>query len=93
MQQVIEEYSDVTKKVYATFIDLEKAYGMVDRNKLWCVLDEWCVTKHILEAVRYENAEHVLEWTAFSVTDFRLHKEYGKVILCFHGYSVCSWMR
>ncbi len=38
MKKLVEEYSGKGKKLYATFMDLEKAYDRADREALWIVL-------------------------------------------------------
>ncbi len=38
MKMLVEEYLGKDKKLYAAFMDLEKAYDGVDREVLWSVL-------------------------------------------------------
>ncbi len=38
MKRLVEEYLEKDKKLYAAFIDLEKAYNRVNREVLWSVL-------------------------------------------------------
>ncbi|MCP3679958.1 MAG: hypothetical protein GY782_06675, partial [Gammaproteobacteria bacterium] len=47
------------QKLYAAFMDLEKAYDKVDREGLWKVLRMYGVTGRLLEAVKslYEGAK------------------------------------
>ena len=48
--RMIEEKSRDTKKdVYMCFMDLEKAYDRVDRNKLWEVLNEYDIEEKVQE--------------------------------------------
>lgn len=63
MHQIIERCSGVNKTVYGVSIVTENTQNIVNRSKLWCVLDEYGATKHILEAVGsiYENTECVFE--------------------------------
>jgi hypothetical protein len=42
----------VKKRVFAAFVDLEKAYNRVNRSKLWEVLEEYGVEMGLIEAVR-----------------------------------------
>ncbi len=43
MKRLVEEYLGKDKKLYAAFIDLEKAYNRVDREALWSVLGIYSV--------------------------------------------------
>ena len=45
LQQVFEKLSEYAKEIYeyACFVDLEKAYDRVSREKLWAVLLEYDV--------------------------------------------------
>ncbi len=38
MKRLVENYFGKDKKLYAAFMDLEKAYHRVDREALWNVL-------------------------------------------------------
>ncbi len=38
MKQLLEAYLGKDKKLYAAFMDLEKAYDRIDREALWSVL-------------------------------------------------------
>ncbi len=38
MKRLVKEYLGKDKKLYAAFMDLEKAYDRVDREALWSVL-------------------------------------------------------
>lgn len=43
IKTVVEEYLGKGKKLYAAFMDLEKAYDKVDREALWNVKKNlWC---------------------------------------------------
>ena len=52
MRLIVEKYLEKDKRVYAVFVDLEKAYDRVDREDLWKVLRQYGVTGKLLEAVR-----------------------------------------
>ena len=61
MRQLIEKCGRKGKKVFAAFIDLEKAYDRIDRDGLWKVLEIYGVDGNLLERLKVftQVAEHV----------------------------------
>jgi len=59
LRMIVEKCLDVGKKVFAVFVDLEKAYDRVNRRELWQVLCEYGVRGKLLDGVRamYENSK------------------------------------
>ncbi len=57
----MEEYLGKDKKLYAAFMDLEKAYNRVDREALWNVLYIYGVGGQLLKGIQafYREAMHV----------------------------------
>jgi len=51
-QQIFEKSWEYAKYVYACFVDFEKAYDRVPREKLWEVLREYGVDRRLLLAVK-----------------------------------------
>ena len=51
-QIFVEKTIEKDKKVYMAFVDLEKAYDNVSREKLWKVLDEYGVKGKLLRAIQ-----------------------------------------
>jgi hypothetical protein len=51
IRQLVEKYLEKGKKVYAAFMDLEKAYDKVSRTGLWKVLEMYGVGGKLLDAV------------------------------------------
>ena len=41
VKQIVEKTIEKNKKTYMAFVDLEKAYDNVSREKLWVVLDKY----------------------------------------------------
>ncbi len=58
MKILVEKYLEKDRKLFAAFMDLEKAYDRVDRKGLWERLRVYGVGRKLLEGVRsfYENA-------------------------------------
>ena len=58
IKMIVEEYLGKDKKLYAAFMDLEKAYDRVDREALWNVLRVYGVGGQLLEGIKafYRNA-------------------------------------
>ena len=52
MRQVFENVIEKDKVVYAAFVDLEKAYDSVSREKLWVALEDYGVSGKLLVAVQ-----------------------------------------
>ena len=52
VKQIVEKTIEKDKKTYMAFVDLEKAYDSVSREKLWKVLDEYGVKGKLLRAVQ-----------------------------------------
>ena len=52
VKTMIEKYIGKRKKLYAAFVDLEKAYDRVDRKALWDVLKIYGVGGKLLDAVK-----------------------------------------
>ena len=50
--RVVEKTKVEDKKVNMAFVDLEKAYDNVSRNKLWKVLEEYEVRGKLLRAIQ-----------------------------------------
>ena len=57
VRQVIEKVFEKDRVAFAAFVDLEKAYDSVSRDKLWLALKEYNVSKQLLSAMQslYEN--------------------------------------
>ena len=57
VRQVIEKVIEKDRVAFAAFVDLEKAYDSVSRDKLWLALKEHNVSKQLLSAMQslYEN--------------------------------------
>ena len=50
--RVVEKTKEEDKKINMAFVDLEKAYDNVSRNKLWKVLEEYEVRGKLLRAIQ-----------------------------------------
>ncbi len=52
MKSLVEEYLGKDKKLYAAFMDLEKAYNRVNREALWSVLWIYDVGGQLLKGIQ-----------------------------------------
>ncbi len=52
MNRLVEEYLQKDKKLYAAFMDLEKAYDRVNREALWSVLRVYGVCGQLLKGMQ-----------------------------------------
>ncbi len=52
MKRLVEEYLGKDKRLYAAFMDLEKAYDRVDREALWSVLKIYGVGGQLLKGIQ-----------------------------------------
>ena len=52
VKQLVETTTVKDKKIYMAFMDLEKVYDNVSREKLWKVLDEYGVKGRLLKAMQ-----------------------------------------
>ena len=52
MNQLIEKFGSKGKVLYASFMDLEKAYDRVNRSAMWKVLEQYGVSGKLLQAVK-----------------------------------------
>ncbi len=52
MKRLVEGYLGEDKKLYAAFMDLEKAFNRVDREALWSVLRIYGVSGHLLKGIQ-----------------------------------------
>ena len=82
LQQIFEKSWEYAKDICTCFVELEKVYDRVPREKLWWVLQEYGVDDRLLLAVKslYSRSEvcvrgGVVKWQPFTV-DVRLLKWY-----------------
>ena len=52
MRKVFEKSWVHAKDVFACFVDLEKAYDRVPRDKLWRMLQEYGIDRHLVMAIK-----------------------------------------
>ena len=52
VKEIVEKIIEKNKKTYMTFVDLEKAYNNVGREKLWVVLDKYGIKGKFLRAIQ-----------------------------------------
>ena len=52
LHQIFEKWWEYAKEVNACFVDLEKAYDRIPRDKLWAVLLQYGISGQLLTAVK-----------------------------------------
>ena len=52
LKQIFEKFWEYGKDLFACFVDLEKAYDLVSRDKLWKILQEYGVYGQLLRAIK-----------------------------------------
>ncbi len=52
MKMLVEKYLGKDKKLYAAFMDIEKAYDRVDREALWNLLKIYGVGGQLLKGIQ-----------------------------------------
>ncbi len=52
VRQILEKAWEFDKKLYVMFIDLQKAFDSVRRDKLWLCLEEYWINGQLLRAVK-----------------------------------------
>ena len=84
MRQVFEKVIEKDKVVYAAFIDLEKAYDSVSREKLWVALKDYGVSGKLLVAVQslYEDGWARVRVGGRESSRFRVKKKQDEARYC-----------
>ncbi len=84
LTRIIEKYLEKGQKLYAAFMDLEKAYDKVDREGIWKVLRMYGVTGRLFEAVKslYEGAKGAVrvEYEQSKFFDLNVRLQQGCII-------------
>ena len=77
LQQVFEKSWEYAKKVNACFVDLEKAYDRIPRDKLWAVLLQYGVDGQLLTAIKslYLHSEVCVPVNSKKTKPFRVSVE------------------
>ncbi len=82
------------KKLYAAFMDLEKAYDRVDWLALWEVLRIYGVGGKLLSATKsfYEEASACVKISGETSEHFEIKVGLRLGVSCHHGCSIFIWM-
>ena len=74
MQQVFEKSWEYAKVVNACFVDLEKAYDRIPRDKLWAVLLQYGIDGQLLTAIKslYMHSEICVRVNSATTKPFRV---------------------
>jgi hypothetical protein len=69
----MEKNKEFNCPLYVLFIDYEKAYDRVNRQKLWKILENYGVPKNLLNAMR----------SFYEITTIKIKLDYGKTTEAF----------
>ena len=74
LQQIFEKSWEYAKKVNASFVDLEKAYDRIARDKLWAVLLQYGIDNQLLTVIKslYMHSEVCVRVNSATTKPFRV---------------------
>ena len=74
LQQIFEKSWEYAKKINACFVDLEKKYNRIPRNKFWAVLLQYGIGGRLLTAVKslYIHSEVCVRFNRATTKSFRV---------------------
>jgi hypothetical protein len=52
LQQVFEKRREFSLQTHVAFIDFEKAFDKVNRNKLWTIMEEQGYPQHLIRVIQ-----------------------------------------
>ena len=69
LKEIAEEAKKTNKEVYCAFLDIEKAYDTVNRERLWEILERVGLSDHIREIIKslYRNTEATYNWGGLEI--------------------------
>ena len=84
----MEKARELQKNIYFCFIDHNKAFDCVDRNKLWKILQEMGIPDHLTCVLRslYAGEEVTVRTRHGTLTDSKSGKKYIKAVYCHPAY-------
>ena len=88
---IIRKAREFQKNIYFCFIDYAKAFGCVDHNKLYKILQDMGIPEHLTCLLRnlYAGQEATVR-TGHGTTDwFQIGKGYVKAVYCHPAYLTC----
>ena len=94
VKQVIEKMIEKDKVLFMVFIDLEKAYDNVCREKLWRTLFDYGIRGRLLRSIKalYEGGRARVKVEGWSRSGLGCAKEQGKDVHCHHGFVMFLWI-
>ena len=74
LQQILKKLWEYTKEVITCFVDREKAYDRIPRDKLWAVLLQHSISGQLLTAIKslYMHSEVCVRANSATTTPFRV---------------------
>ena len=77
LQQIFEKSGEYAKEIHACFVDLEKAYDHIPRDKLWAVLLQYSIDGQLLTIIKslYMHSEVCVRVNSAMTKPFRVSVE------------------
>ena len=85
---IMEKAREFQKNIYFCFINYAKAFGCVDHNQLWKILQEMGIPDHLICLLRnlYAGQEATVRTGHGRTDQFQTGKEYVKAVYCHPAY-------
>ena len=73
IKEIIDEVKKDNKEIYCAFLDIEKAYDTVDRQRLWEILERIGLSEHIRKIIKsmYRNTEANYDWNGVEIKEVK----------------------
>ena len=95
LQQVFEKLWEYAKEMHTCFVDLEKAYDCVSRDKLWAVLLDYDVSGQLLAAIKSlyctNSQKSVFVSMALKQNLLMLVLDYNRAVFFLLFCLLCTW--
>ena len=90
LKQVMDQRTEFNLETHVAFLDLEKVFDRVDRNKLWQILDRIGIPYHLIEVIKslYKNTSVQIDTRMKILEKNVLTKKYDKCNLSLALFNI-----